>query len=298
MQFGTDRSDWWYGVAVPVVCAIVGRSWMALIDAVEPSGQSTTVLLTAAPAFATFIAVGLTPVFVYSMYKDVRALRSASVPWTPNLVLWAGGSLSILAGGIAYTVTIGDLFPFDLLFAPLGLAYLYNRRTRAIEIPTYAEDESDTTVEDVKQSDAESGDKAESASIDSKWWYGVAAPVVLFLLGLAISLGSLFLIPASSQLPTGSGGSVNTFMTLSLGGILIAIVLMFFLVPIYALSLYKDAKAVEASDEEWSPSRFYLGAAGIHLLGLFPPFVPLVSLVTIPAGGYYLYQRREYVGTP
>lgn len=119
---------------------------------------------------------------------------------------------------------------------------------------------------------------------DSNWWYGVAIPPILELIGWA-GLGV--------ARPFGyirEGGSA--FAILAPGLTLMA---GLFLIPVFALCLFFDARAVERSAVAWNPSPILWGVGGL--------MVPLVGLVgfdqslSVPIAALYLY-RRVSTGVP
>ena len=132
------------------------------------------------------------------------------------------------------------------------------------------------------------GDLLPYASVDSNWWYWIAAPLVLFVLSAVA--GVLFVL----------GFLVDVFLT---GGLLtVAAVFVFgslaalvglVLSVLFPVAVYVDARALsDAPESSWSPDPVLYGLVALAgvLLTAFT--------VSVPFGIYYLYRRHEAVGTP
>ncbi|SDN18714.1 hypothetical protein SAMN04487949_3593 [Halogranum gelatinilyticum] len=130
----------------------------------------------------------------------------------------------------------------------------------------------------------------------SRWWYGIA----FFVLSLTLVWVSYLVLQTVSGPQTPS----STALVPSdprVGGIFLAsavlsalfVLITSLLAPLYSLCLYLDVRSLQGS-EEWSPNRAVWGLVSlVHLLSfVFSP----VQLVTIPAGGAYLYLRNRSVG--
>jgi hypothetical protein len=122
---------------------------------------------------------------------------------------------------------------------------------------------------------------------DSRWWYGIAAVPVLYILVLVV-LG-VFVLPlilGESSRVFGVGEFI--IVRLAVGVALLAF-LSTFILP-YAL--YRDIGLLDEYDiaTAWDPDRdeyTILGAAGIFM-----------SAVGFGVSVYYLYQRHVHVGIP
>lgn len=121
-------------------------------------------------------------------------------------------------------------------------------------------------------------------TVDSRWWYWVAAAPVYFvvsllLVGVAALVASitdvrwLFLLVAGTL-----------FVLISIPGL--ALVFMF------PLGLYMDARAVALSRTDWRPDPVLHGVAG--LLAVWAT----AFVLSVPLALYYLYKRHRVVGTP
>lgn len=92
---------------------------------------------------------------------------------------------------------------------------------------------------------------------DSRWYYGVVAVMVLEAIGFGLidvsGLGQL----DPAKLGTGL-----------FGALLVGIA--FLLLPVYALCIYLDARAVSEANESWNPNPkvWALGAVVVQLVGL------------------------------
>ncbi|UPV75684.1 hypothetical protein M0R89_06370 [Halorussus limi] len=137
----------------------------------------------------------------------------------------------------------------------------------------------------------------------SHHWYWVAAIPAAFLLWLA-TLAWLAL--ASSWEAFGFGTNVVELSLIALG------IPFAFLTAYFPLAVYRDADYVNRTSGKWAPNpmRQALAAApGLVVLVLvgvpslffgIPPTVPIVAgfVIDVPFATYYLYRRRERVGTP
>lgn len=130
----------------------------------------------------------------------------------------------------------------------------------------------------------------------SRWWYGVVATVALLLLGW-IAWGGVRLTTATvpgtdpTQLvPRGAGTLIFLL------GTFVTVVATWVSAPIFAISLFMDARAVRRSDFDWQPNQYLYGSIGLIHLGAL--FTVVVYAVTMPAALFYLYRRHQHIGTP
>lgn len=125
------------------------------------------------------------------------------------------------------------------------------------------------------------------ATVDSRWWYVVAAVPVLSVAGFAVGL--LFFVFVFLLGFAGAPGGMELFVLLFVFGIPFA--LLGGAVALAApVALYFDAEAVTEAGVGWEPDAALYAVAA--LAGLVVPFLqPGVAL-------YYLYQRHQHVGTP
>lgn len=131
---------------------------------------------------------------------------------------------------------------------------------------------------------------AESALVNSRWWYWVAAVPVYFVLAVVFA----FVLLAAFFVGVTAIPRVGGFALFGLG----ALSVLFYAVPalvftfLYPIALYQDAAAVRRADLGWRPN----GTAYL-LIGLvgtiFTGFV-----VSVPLSAYYLLRRRRHVGVP
>ncbi|WP_144904424.1 hypothetical protein [Halobellus captivus] len=292
-------SDWWVGVALPPLLEIVGWLGLELVDL--DSGASPTAL-DFLPAVFVLLSMVLIPVFAVSLYFDARAVAASGESWSPNYRLWGAVGIAVPVAG------------FALVDSPLlvfvGSAYLL-RRWRSTNASTHAasdvydgdgwyqrdgetnERDTDSTAADHREdADHETGTQRPRVS---RWYYGVAltvatyavvlvsAPVVLTLIGVQENAAFLY-------------ETVPAFAALLPFVLVLALILGVLLIPVFSLSLYLDARAINESDVGWEPNRTLWTAVGVvHLLNVL---IPLVWVFSVPAGGYYLWQRHERVGRP
>ncbi|QCC46615.1 hypothetical protein [Halobellus limi] len=284
-------SDWWVGVALPPLLEVLG--WIGLELLFPESGGSPTAF-DFVPAVFVLVSMLLIPVFAVSLFFDARAVGRSAESWSPNYRLW---------GVVGIVVPIAGLALVDsplLLF--VGSAYLL-RRWRSTETSGDVASDVydgdgwyDTTDENTsREADAPHETGSQRSGRVSRWYYGVAltvatyavvlvsAPIVFATLGTPDNAAFVYDVAPSV------GALLPFVLVLSLvGGVL--------LIPVFSLSLYLDARAVDESDADWSPDRrVWTGVAVAHLCNILLPFVWMVS---VPAGGYYLWQRHRRIGRP
>lgn len=132
------------------------------------------------------------------------------------------------------------------------------------------------------------------ASVESNWWYWIAAVPLYFLVilvGGAVATG-LFVVAGLLDIAGFSGLASLTTLVL-VGGVagLFGLVGMVVAV-VFPVATYVDARAVEAAESEWTPDPV--------LWGLLAVVAVLVTnfVASVPLALYYLYRRHEAVGTP
>ncbi|WP_049985145.1 hypothetical protein [Halobellus rufus] len=295
-------SDWWVGVALPPLLEVAGWIGIELVD--WDSGASPTAL-DFVPAVFVVVSMLLIPVFAVSLYFDARAVARSAESWSPNYRLW--GVVGIAVPVVGFVLVDSPL----LLF--VGSAYLLRRwrsTDASVDVASDVYDadgwyDDDSTangagdegngaldVEDGGPSEAEPRPRSDRIS---RWYYGVAltiatyvvvlvsAPIVLTLIGVQENAAFLY-------------DTVPAFAALLPFVLVLALVLGVLLIPVFSVSLYLDARAVGESDVGWEPNRTLWAAVGVvHLLNVL---VPMIWLLSVPAGGYYLWQRHERVGRP
>jgi hypothetical protein len=130
--------------------------------------------------------------------------------------------------------------------------------------------------------------------VDSDWWQVVAAAGAFFVLAYVVGLlaflaafGSVMFGVAGGPpelLAGGFGVAFLLFALLALVGLVLAVLL--------PVALYFDAQAVTEANVGWRPDPTLYAIAGV--VGLFAQGLPIQPAVAF----YYLYKRREAVGTP
>lgn len=150
-----------------------------------------------------------------------------------------------------------------------------------------------STAESVRETRPSDAD--ESANMDdSKWWYGVAAGVFCggaFLATLVGLFAWILLATQGEGLETLFQGGYKIATLFAVGGAFAWLLTT----PVFAVSMVADSRHLRANDCGWQPdSIWHLVAVG-HVAGIA---FPLISFVTLPAGGIYLKRRRERVGRP
>ncbi|MWG34446.1 hypothetical protein [Halomarina oriensis] len=127
--------------------------------------------------------------------------------------------------------------------------------------------------------------------VDSEWWKAIALAGAFFVFAYVVGL-LLFLtvfVPAviglgdpAGLLGVGFGLAFLVFVLLALVGLVLSLLL--------PVALYFDAQAVTEANVGWRPDPTLF--AGVAALGLF------VQIVQPAVAFYYLYKRRQAVGTP
>jgi hypothetical protein len=132
------------------------------------------------------------------------------------------------------------------------------------------------------------GDLLPYASVDSNWWYWIAAPLVFFVLsavgGVLFFVGFLFDVFLT-------GGLLTFGVAVVAGGVAALVGLV--LSVMFPVAVYVDARAL--SDDpasSWSPDPLLYGL--VALAGV----VLTAFTVSVPLAIYYLYRRHVAVGTP
>jgi len=131
------------------------------------------------------------------------------------------------------------------------------------------------------------GDLLPRASVDSKWWYWIAAIPLYVVLGgfLAIMFVGAFLFDLF--LTGGIATIFGAFIAIPVLGLLGLV-----LSVLYPVATYIDARAIAESDASWTPDPLVWGLAALatEVLSAFTLSVVLAI--------YYLYKRHVAVGTP
>lgn len=134
-------------------------------------------------------------------------------------------------------------------------------------------------------------------AVDSRWWYWIAAYVVVSLLfvpfvivaGIAVAAPVFVVGPDTGYL---IGGPVALVLGLVAAVLVFGFALLalsvFLLLPV---ALYVDARHVARADLDWKPDPVLYGVLGLLQL-LVTPLVGFFVAV------YYLYRRHEHVGVP
>ncbi|MDS0295994.1 hypothetical protein [Halogeometricum luteum] len=132
------------------------------------------------------------------------------------------------------------------------------------------------------------GDLLPYASVDSNWWYWIAAPVLLFVLSLGG--GALLFVGFLLDIFL-TGGLLAISLMVPFAGLVALVGLV--LSVMFPVAVYVDARALsDAPESTWSPDPVLYGL--VALAGV----VVTAFTVSVPFGIYYLYRRHEAVGTP
>ena len=127
------------------------------------------------------------------------------------------------------------------------------------------------------------------ASVESRWWYWIAAVPVYFAFSLAFGgllFGVMFL-----------GFWVDAAFAVS-GLFVFAVAAFFLALPglaltvLFPVAVYVDARAVSEAEVGWHPDPVLYGL--VALAGV----LMTAFTVSVPMALYYLYRRHETVGVP
>ena len=127
------------------------------------------------------------------------------------------------------------------------------------------------------------------ASVESRWWYWIAAVPVYFAFSLVFGgllFGVVFL-----------GFWIDVGLAVS-GLFVFAVAAFFLALPglllsvLFPVAVYVDARAVSEADVGWTPDPTLYGV--VALAGV----LVTAFTVSVPMALYYLYRRHEAVGVP
>lgn len=285
------QSRWWYGVAaLPVAMAFLVLYLLTIgILLTQPvqieallkryDWMIALVILAGFWSGILFVATGLIQLlFPVFLVLDIRTIRQSDCSWTPNwmysLIAVPSVALFLFTDSWTPQFPTGSEKALHLLlyllavFAPLG--YLYQRR-RYVGVPFGERRGTEPSASTQTDSEDEFEFSDDGRQV-SRWWYGVVIPPALSILG---QIG----------LVRGAVWALFVF-----GSIL--------LVPVFALSLFLDARAIARSERNWKPNPFVWGVLGLG------PLVPLLlgelsylsATVMVPLALLYLYRRNHHVG--
>ncbi len=139
--------------------------------------------------------------------------------------------------------------------------------------------------------------RSSNRSTNSRWWYGVAFFIVVFVLVQAsYSLLQLVSEPLAGSPPSLVPSSPETGLLFlySLLSVVATVLIGGLLAPLYSLCIYLDTRALRQKECDWIPNRVLWGGVAILHLGSF--VFSAVQLITIPAGVVYLYKRHKEIG--
>lgn len=266
----SDPSRWWvamlpFPVLVALRYVLVWLTTLLLPSAGPTRAEALPVLLLGVGSSLVGALVVVTaPLFAAGVLLDVRTLRTRS-SWRPH---WGYGALGLFP-------VLGIFVEWvALLSIPAAIGYLELRR-RSVGYPRGREQPPDAATR--------TGAVTSSAHASpSGWWYGVVIPPVLELAGA----GLLWTVRTTGLLGQGSAP-----LTLLVPVALTLVAVGF--VPLFAVSLYFDAKTVSDASSESGPAPRVWGLLGIgSLAGLLLfriTFMPIVA-------GSYVWRRRQARG--
>ncbi|WP_435078183.1 hypothetical protein [Halococcus sp. AFM35] len=133
-------------------------------------------------------------------------------------------------------------------------------------------------------------------SFSSRWWYGIAATLVLLVfvwVGWAGVRLTTTVVPGTDPGQLVPHGIESLVFLL---GTVVFVAATWASGPIFTISLFMDARRVRQSNLDWRPNQYLYGLVGLVHLGAL--FTVVVYAVTMPAALFYLYRRHRYVGTP
>ena len=131
--------------------------------------------------------------------------------------------------------------------------------------------------------------------VDSEWWKAVAVAGAFFVLAYVVGVVLFVTLFASVLAGTAVGGPPELLFG-GFGLVFLVVVLLalagFVLGLLLPVALYLDAQAVVDANVGWQPDPTLY--AIVAVVGLFAQGVPIQPAVAF----YYLYKRRQAVGTP
>jgi hypothetical protein len=133
-----------------------------------------------------------------------------------------------------------------------------------------------------------------AASVDSRWWYWIAAVPAYFLVTLVGGVFAAVLVVFAGLLDVlGLGGLASLSAFVVFGGFAALFGLVGLAVAVgFPLAVYVDARAIEEAGGEWRPDPVLWGLSAVVAV-LVTNFV-----LSVPLALYYLYRRHETLGTP
>lgn len=151
--------------------------------------------------------------------------------------------------------------------------------------------EPSTTAESVRRT---LDDLLPAASVDSRWWYWIAAVPALFAVTLGFGIGAFVLALFGVALDVaGLAGlaSFGGFVLFSIGGAILAGTSLLVAI-LFPVATYVDARAVEESNLAWRPDPVLYGLAAAAAV------IATNFVLSVPLALYYLYKRHGAVGVP
>ena len=151
--------------------------------------------------------------------------------------------------------------------------------------------EPSTTSESVRRT---LDDLLPAASVDSRWWYWIAAVPALFVLtlGFGVAAAFLFLFGVALDVAGLAGvASLGSFLLFSIGGVVFASVSLLVAV-LFPVATYVDARAIEEANLAWRPDPVLYGLAAAAAV------IATNFVLSVPLALYYLYRRHGAVGVP
>ena len=151
--------------------------------------------------------------------------------------------------------------------------------------------ERSSTAESVRRA---LDDLLPEASVDSRWWYWIAAVPALFAVTLGFGIGAFVLALFGVALDVaGLAGlaSFGGFILFSIGGVILAGASLLVAI-LFPVATYVDARAVEESNLDWRPDPVLYGLAAAAAV------IATNFVLSVPLALYYLYRRHGAVGVP
>jgi uncharacterized membrane protein len=114
--------------------------------------------------------------------------------------------------------------------------------------------------------------RASTTNAHSRWWYGIATvPVVAFT---AFVLAVVF---KATEAYIQSNGFALAGHVAGAFGILIVVIVSFFIVPLFTVSLLMDVRKIRREEGGWKPGVQYYVLAVISLATFFTTHCPFMS---------------------
>ncbi|WP_458207549.1 hypothetical protein [Haladaptatus sp. NG-SE-30] len=134
--------------------------------------------------------------------------------------------------------------------------------------------------------------QTQSSTVDSKWWYLVAATPIAFVVSWLVGILFVGWFLIGWGVGFASPRALGPFFVLTLFGVLVFGLFVTLMLVLFPLGIYLDAEAVNRSNLDWRPDSV------LYALIAVVSAVATGFTLSVPVAVYYLYQRHQHVGVP